>query len=55
MTITCPTCGFTGTPLDFHTSLADECFCPAGEGCEWFLLRSEGDEDGDEDPSEARA
>lgn len=34
--ITCPSCGFVGSPDDFYMSLADECFCP--NGCEWFLL-----------------
>lgn len=45
--ITCPACGYKGTANDFHLSLADECFCPAERGCEWFLLY------GDQDASES--
>lgn len=48
-TITCPACGFTGTPQDFHLSLSNECFCPAGQGCEWFLLRNEDDDEDEEE------
>jgi hypothetical protein len=45
--ITCPTCGLVGSPEDFEMSCADECFCP--NGCEWFLLEMEPDDDEEDD------
>lgn len=47
--IICPTCGHTAKSSEFHLSLADECFCPAGNGCEWFLLRTDDEDDSDEE------
>lgn len=47
--ITCPTCGHVGDENDFHLSLADECFCPAGKDCEWFLLGGDGEGDEEDD------
>lgn len=32
VTITCPGCGFKGSPVDFSCSLADEICCPR---CGW--------------------
>jgi hypothetical protein len=46
-TITCPTCGYQGSEVDFDMSLADECFCP--NGCDWFSISDDDDEDEDQD------